>query len=47
MIGGNIALYSWTNGVVMMAVFGVICLALVAALVIFMAGGKKKDKTEE
>ncbi|WP_198027658.1 hypothetical protein [Seonamhaeicola sp. S2-3] len=46
MFEGSIALYNWTNGVIMMIVFGLICISLVAALIIFMSGGKKKDKTD-
>ena len=47
MIQETIALYDWTNGVVMIGVFGFICLALIAALLIFMFGGKKKDEDNQ
>lgn len=47
MINQSIALYDWTNGVIMIAVFGFICVALVAALLIFMFGGKKKESQDE
>ncbi|MFK7832697.1 MAG: hypothetical protein AB8B52_05435 [Winogradskyella sp.] len=44
MILQNISLYSWTNGVVMIAIFAAVCLTLVGILVNFMASGKKKDE---
>ena len=47
MITQNIALYSWTNGAIMIAVFGIICLTLIGFLIAFMMGGKKKEDTEE
>lgn len=43
----NIALYSWTNGAIMIAIFGIVCLSLVGFLVAFMMGGKKKDDSGE
>jgi ABC-type multidrug transport system permease subunit len=43
-INQSIALYDWNNGVIMIAVFGLICVALVVALLIFMSGGKKKEE---
>ena len=47
MISQNIALYDWNNGVIMIGVFAVVCIALVVALIIFMSSGKKKEDTEE
>ena len=47
MISQNIALYDWNNGVIMIGVFAVVCIALVFALIIFMSSGKKKEDTEE
>ncbi len=47
MITQNIALYSWTNGAIMIAVFGIVCLFLIGFLVAFMLGGKKKEDTKE
>lgn len=47
MISHNIALYDWNNGVVMIGVFALVCIILVAALLIFMFGGKKKEDLEE
>ncbi len=37
-------LVNWGNGIIMIAIFGVVCVALVAALLIFMNSGKK-DKS--
>ncbi|MDG1714901.1 hypothetical protein [Lacinutrix sp.] len=37
MISQNIALYSWSNGVIMIAIFGLVCVTLVAILINFMA----------
>lgn len=45
MIAQNIALYSWTNGVIMIAVFGLVCLALIGFLVKFMTSSDR-DKEE-
>ena len=47
MISQNIALYSWTNGAIMIAVFGIVCLILVGVLINFMMGGKKKEDPED
>ncbi len=45
MIAQNIALYSWTNGVIMIAVFGLVCLTLIGFLVKFMTSSDR-DKEE-
>jgi len=42
-----IALYSWTNGVVMIAIFALVCITLVGILINFMAKGKPKDTSED
>ena len=47
MINQNIALYNWTNGVIMIAVFAIVCITLVGFLINFMMSGKKKDDSEE
>lgn len=47
MINQSIALYDWTNGVIMIAIFAVVCLTLVGILINFMMSGKKKEDTEE
>lgn len=47
MITQNIALYSWTNGTIMIAIFGIVCLSLIGFLIAFMMGGKKKENPEE
>ena len=45
MINTLIALYSWNNGVVMIAIFALVCIVLVGILINFMASGKKKDES--
>ncbi len=47
MIPQNIALYNWNNGVIMMAIFALVCLTLIGILINFMMSGKKKEDTEE
>ena len=47
MISQNIALYDWNNGVIMIGIFAVVCIALVGRLIVFMSSGKKKEDTEE
>jgi len=43
MMSQSIALYNWNNGVIMMAVFALVCLILIGILVNFMMSGKKKE----
>jgi len=43
MINQSIALYNWTNGFIMIAVFVLICLILIGILINFMMSGKKKQ----
>ena len=45
MINTLFALYSWTNGVVMIAIFALVCITLVGILINFMMKGKGKDAT--
>ncbi len=45
MLNTIIALYSWTNGVVMIAIFALVCITLVGILINFMLSGKKKDES--
>ncbi len=40
------SLYSWTNGAIMIAIFGIVCLTLIGVLINFMMGGKKNDKSD-
>ncbi|PWK18510.1 hypothetical protein [Xanthomarina spongicola] len=47
MISQNLALYNWNNGVIMIAIFALVCIVLVGILINFMMGGKKADNTEE
>jgi len=42
MINQNIALYNYSNGVVMIGIFALVCVILVIALISFMNSGKKK-----
>ncbi|WP_339757039.1 hypothetical protein [uncultured Winogradskyella sp.] len=42
MVNTIIALYSWTNGVIMIAIFALVCIILVGILINFMSSGKKK-----
>lgn len=37
---------NWNNGVFMMIIFALVCVALVGILINFMMSGKKKDETE-
>jgi hypothetical protein len=39
----NRPLVSWTNGTIMIAIFGLVCLGLVATLLILINSGKKKQ----
>jgi len=43
MINTLLALYSWNNGVVMIAIFALVCITLVGILINFMSKGKNKD----
>lgn len=47
MIKSFIPLVSYGNGIFMLAVFGLVCIGLVAAVLIFMFGGKKKESWEK
>jgi heme/copper-type cytochrome/quinol oxidase subunit 2 len=41
MLFQNIWLYNWTNGVIMIAVFALVCLTLIGFLVKFMTSSDK------
>ncbi len=43
MITQALALYNWNNGVIMIAIFALVCVTLVGILINFMMSGKKKD----
>jgi flagellar basal body-associated protein FliL len=47
MIQQSIAIYNWSNGVIMIAIFAVVCLTLIGILVNFMMSGKKKDSEND
>lgn len=48
MISQNIALYNWNNGVIMIAIFGLVCLVLVGLLVKFMTtSDRNNDEPKE
>ncbi|MFD2789473.1 hypothetical protein KCTC52924_02155 [Arenibacter antarcticus] len=34
-------LVNWSNGIVMIAIFGVVCVALVGIVLVFLSSGKK------
>ncbi|WP_299119144.1 hypothetical protein [uncultured Tenacibaculum sp.] len=40
----NTPLVSWTNGTIMIAIFGVVCVGLITTLLILVNGGEKKKK---
>ena len=44
MISQNLALYNWNNGVIMIAIFALVCITLVGILVNFMMSGKKERR---
>ncbi|MCK5401219.1 MAG: hypothetical protein KAJ28_06260 [Flavobacteriaceae bacterium] len=47
MISQHLALYNWNNGVIMIVIFGIVCLSLIATLIIFMNSGKKEKDKED
>ena len=46
MIAQSLALYNHNNGVIMIAVFALVCLTLIGILINFMMGGKKNKDQE-
>ncbi|WP_178988680.1 hypothetical protein [Winogradskyella schleiferi] len=47
MINSLIALYSWTNGVVMIVIFALVCITLVGILINFMSKGKSTEESNK
>jgi flagellar basal body-associated protein FliL len=47
MILQNLALANWNNGVIMIAIFALVCVTLIGILINFMMSGKKEEDTEE
>tara|TARA_R100001377_G_scaffold76754_1_gene53789 strand:- start:752 stop:919 length:168 start_codon:yes stop_codon:yes gene_type:complete len=47
MITQALPLYNWNNGVIMIAIFALVCVTLVGILINFMMGGKKNNETQE
>lgn len=47
MISQNLALANWNNGVIMIAIFALVCVTLIGILINFMMSGKKEEDTEE
>lgn len=47
MINTVLAVYDWTNGVVMIAIFALVCIILIGVLINFMMSGKKKQDNKE
>lgn len=46
MINKLSAISNWNNGVVMIAIFALVCVILIGILVNFMMSGKKKSEQE-
>jgi len=46
MIPQSITLYNWNNGVIMIAIFALVCLTLIGILVNFMMSGKKEKDND-
>lgn len=46
MISQNIALSNWNNGVIMIAIFAFVCLALVGVVINLMMSDKKKNVSD-
>lgn len=40
----NTPLVSWTNGTIMIAIFGLVCVGLVTTLLLLINSGKKKEE---
>jgi len=40
----SLPLFNWTNGVIMIGVFALVCVILIAVLINFMTSGKKDPK---
>lgn len=43
----SLLIYDHSNGVIMIAVFALVCVILVGVLINFMSGGKKKNDSNE
>ena len=43
----ELIVYDWSNGVVMISVFALVCIILIAVLVNFMTSGKNKTKDQD
>lgn len=46
MIHQLFALYNWSNGVIMIGIFAIVCIVLIGILVNFVLSGKKKNSDE-
>lgn len=47
MISQTLALYDWNTGVILIAVFALVCVILVGVLINFVMSGKKKEDTDQ
>ncbi|NRB60736.1 MAG: hypothetical protein HRU50_12460 [Winogradskyella sp.] len=47
MLTYNLTNYGWNNGVLMIAVFALVCLILIGILINFMTSGGNKKEPEE
>ena len=45
MINKLFMLYSWTNGVILIAIFALVCIKLVGIVIKFLMSGKSKDES--
>lgn len=47
MISQTLALYNWNNGVIMIAIFALVCVSLVAILIKFVMTDKPKGESQD
>ena len=47
MINQFLTMSNWNNGVIMIAVFGLVCVILIGVLVNFMMSGKESTKEKD
>jgi hypothetical protein len=47
MINQHLALYNWSNGVLLLAIFAIVSISLIITLIVFMNSGKKKKDNKD
>ncbi|WP_223034437.1 hypothetical protein [Hanstruepera marina] len=47
MINQFLTMSNWNNGVIMIAIFALVCIVLIGVLVNFMMGGKKNSSGDD